>query len=360
MDFLPADSLLINGTILVVCFIILTKSANYLVDGAVGVAYHLNIPKMIIGVVLVSLGTTMPEFLVSLLAALKGRSSMSLGNACGSVIADSAALALGILVAPAVVKLPKRFFRGSGLFLIAINILVFALCLNFMLGRLEGICLLGIMIGYFCVLVNNERQRRKRVADGREDEEDDESLKEHLREGGLGRQFLYFGTGMSGVLLASKFLVEAAINVATIFHVPDVIIGMTVLAVGTSLPEFATCIIASRKGHGELAFGDVIGADILNILWISGAAATVHPMHLDAKTVYFMFPAMMAMVLLTLGLGWHRYELRKWKAWTLIGGYAVYMMVLFYLFPPSISEADTGKPTQTETFFKDRSEERPI
>ncbi len=344
---LPPESLTINLIALAICFIILTKSADYLVDGAVGIAVKLDIPKMIIGIVLVGFGTTTPEFIVSMIAALRGESEIALGNAVGSVNVDSLALAFGILAAPAVIKVPKGILKTAGVFLIVIDVIAYIMCLNNKLGRGEGIVLVSLLVGYIIVLFISE-SRRKSKEEKHLEEEAGEEIADHVKPGGLSMQFLLFGIGLGGVLFSSKYLVDGACNVATIFGLSKVIIGMTLVAIGTSLPEIATCIIAARKGHGDLAFGDIIGADILNILWIAGGAAIASPMELKPKTVMFMFPSMLIIVILTLGLAAMGYKLQKWKGWTIIAVFTIYMGLLFYFFPPKLEPETKKQEAETE------------
>ena len=144
MSFLPEDNVLIHSLVIAACFLVLSRSAGYLVDGAVGIAGRLRIPKIIIGIVLVGFATTSPEFAVSLLASLRGLPEIALGNAVGSVIVDDAlALSLGILIAPVAIRIDRRVLRSTGLFLAAISLLSFLLALNGIIGRLEGLLLIG-------------------------------------------------------------------------------------------------------------------------------------------------------------------------------------------------------------------------
>jgi len=334
MNFIPPESVLINLAVLSICFYALAKSAGFLVDGAVGIAVRLDIPKMIIGIVLVGFGTTTPEFVVSIISALKGQPEIALGNASGSVIANSVALALGILMAPAVIRVPASMLKTTGMFLLFIDFVAFGMCLNGTLGRTEGVALVALLVAYITALVVSEKRRKTRD-DKRIDAEAGKEVEGHVKPGSTAAQLGRFLIGLVGVLFASRFLVECAINIATCFNVPKVIIGMTIVAIGTSLPEIATCVVAAKKGHGELAFGDIIGADILNVLWIAGGAAIASPMSLGHKEVMFMFPSMIVMVVITLGLSAQGFRLQKWKGWVLIATFVIYLFTLLALFPPT-------------------------
>jgi cation:H+ antiporter len=324
---IPADSMLLNFLILFASFWILTKSADFLVDGAVGVAVKMQIPKIIIGIVLVGLATTAPEFTVSMMAALRGFPEIALGNAVGSVIVDDGvALALGILVAPAAIKVDSRVLKSVGLFLLTIDFLAFGLAVNGVLTRLEGVLLLAILVVYIVFIVRAGRGNSPVVP------EPDEEVTEHIKPGSLGKQLVLFLIGVIGVIAASEFLVDSSLNIARFFGVPEIIIGLTIIAIGTSLPEIATCITASRKGHGDLAFGDIIGADILNILWIVGAAAAANRIEVEENVIFFAFPMMIVMVSAMLLLARHRYSLQRWKGYLLLGLYAIYLVSTFVFF----------------------------
>lgn len=329
MHIIP-DSLFFHFLSLLVSFLILAKSADFLVDGAVGIASVLKIPKMVIGVILVGFATTAPEFTVSLLSAIRGFPEIALGNALGSVIVDDAlALALGIVVAPTAIRVEKKSLRWFGIFLISIDILSFLLSLNGIINRLEGLLLLSILVIYLFVVFHVERKRRKA---GVAEDEEDGSLEEYTKSGGLLKQALRFLLGVGGVVLASQFLIDSSIFIAGFFGASKAFIGLTVVAIGTSLPEIVTCITAARKGHGDLAFGDIIGADILNVLWIIGAASLANPIHVEPDMILFAFPWMLFVVATMLSFAWWGYKLQRWKGFVLIAIYFVYLGLSLFQF----------------------------
>ncbi len=322
------DSFIVHLIIILISFFVLTKSANFLVDGSVAIAYRFNIPKMIIGIVLVSFATTTPEFTVSLLSALKGYPEIALGNAIGSVIADDAlALALGMIVAPTVIAVDSKILKSAGIFLIIIDIVAFILAFNGTVSRFEGAFLIIILIGYFGWVIIHEKRRKN----GEAAKEIDKEVMEHVK-GTILSQVLKFVGGVVGVIIASRFLVDSSVWTATYFKVPQIIIGLTLVAVGTSLPEIATSIIASRRGHGDLALGDIIGADILNILWIIGSASLVRPIKVAPKIIYFAFPAMIIVVVTMLLFARHKYRLTRFKGIVLVLMYIAYLVSSLLLF----------------------------
>jgi len=331
MGVIPEESLLLNLIVIGIAFVILSKSADFLVDGAVAIAYELRVPKIIIGIVLVGFATTTPEFTVSLISSLEGFPEIALGNAVGSVIADNAfALALGIIVAPAAISVHSRTLTIYGFFLLAVSVLTFVLILNGVISRGEGLLLLMLMVGYLAFMFLDEKKRRRNSLDDHISEEIDE----HRKPGSLMQQIARFLIGIVGIVIASRFLVDSAVNTAKIFRVSEAVIGLTIVAIGTSLPEIATCIVASRKGHGDLAFGDILGANLLNLLWIIGAAATARPIIVSQKVIFFSFPSMLFFVVLLLVFARTGFKLERWKGVVLFGCYLVYTalaIVVLYL-----------------------------
>jgi len=317
--------------VLLACsFYLLAKGANWLVDGSVGIAERFRVPKLLIGIVLLGFATTAPEFAVSVLAALAGIPEMALGNAVGSVIVDDGvALALvGILSAtPAFVN--RRLLLQSGVFLVVIDVLAFVFAATgSTLSRIEGGSLVAcffIYLGY--VLWDRWRHPEAAGEAGHELEEVEEAIKGRS----IGPLIGLFIMGLVLVIGASKVVVVSAERIATWAGIPEAVVALTVVAIGTSLPEIATCVTAARKGHGALAVGDIIGADILNVAWIAGASAIANPLTVQANVIWFMFPSMLIIVLTMLvGLAW-RGRMTRWLGVVLIAEYVVYMAVMAVL-----------------------------
>ena len=327
MNLLP-DNIIVHVAVLAASFLVITKSADFLVDGAVGIAYRLQIPKIVIGIVLVGFATTSPEFAVSVISSAQGLPEFALGNAVGSVIVDDAlALGLGIIVAPVAISIDSRVLRRTGLFLVAADVLVILLSLNGVLDRWEGAILLALLVVYLIVVVMQEKKRRSELVA----KEVDQAVEEHLKGGPLHRQFIRFAIGIAGVVLASEFLVDSAKYIAGFIGAPKSVIGLTVIAIGTSLPEIVTCIVASRKNHGDLAVGDILGADILNILWIVGTASVVNPIRVHRTFIMFSFPSMVIVVGTMLLFMRMRHRLERWKGIVLVSMYLVFLSLAFYL-----------------------------
>jgi len=318
---------------LIVSFAILFKSAAFLVDGACAIADLLKIPKMIIGIVLVGLATTAPEFSVSVIAALLGNPEIALGNAVGSVICDNGiALALAAILAPTVIFINCRMLKIAGLFLLSIDIFAFILARNGTIGRIEGIIFILILGLYFTFILKNPKFRVDKVHLNEENSEDKKENFLSANKLQLKRPVKLFILGLVCLGVTSLIINWASVHIAEYFSVSKTIIGLTVVAVGTSLPEISTCITAGLKGEGEIAVGNVIGADVLNILWIIGMSSIVNPISVELKTINFSFPYMIFMVTTTLICMRIGCRLGKTKGVLLFGLYLIYLLLAFLLF----------------------------
>lgn len=306
-------------------FAILLKSADYFVSGAVGISDIFRIPKVVVGIVLVGLATSSPELAVSVQAAYLGHPEIALGNGIGSVVANNGlALALAAMVASSIV-VDRRILKSFALFLICVAFLSYILALNAFIARIEGLLLLSLLAGYYYYLVRKggsdrrQRARKTEASDQKEKATSDPKLK---------RIVFLFIIGAAGVIVSSRLIIWSSLWIAEFFKVPEVILGLTMIAVGTSLPEISTAIVSVRKGHGELAVGNVLGADILNILLIIGAAATVNPIRVNPRTITFAYPWMLFVVVVMVLLMRHRYKLTRIKGVLLLLLYAVYLFQL--------------------------------
>jgi cation:H+ antiporter len=317
--------MLLPFVVLITCFVILFKCANYVVDGAVSIAHITRIPKFVVGLILVSLATTTPELAVSVIAAFFKHPEISLGNALGSVICDDAlALGFAALIAPVPILVNPVLLKKTAFFLIAVDILAYLLILNGTIGRLEGLLLLLILFCYYFYTYHREKKRRRELREGASP-----------NAGSIKKAVLLFITGIIGVIIASRGVVWSSVELAKLFGISTTIIGLTVIAIGTSLPEISTCLVAARRGEGEIAVGDILGADILNILWIIGMSSLVNPIAVDRKVINFAFPWMIVIVFVTLIFLRHRYSMGKVKGGILFALYVVYLVWTVVKFYPS-------------------------
>ena len=310
--------------IFIAAFILLIKSADFFVDGAVGAARLLHLPRIIIGIVIVGLCTTLPEFAVSVQAAYLGHPEIALGNAVGSVVADDAfALALGAVIAPYIL-VNKRILKRFGVFLLFAAFLSYFLAFDAKVTRLEGLLLASLLIVYYVYLLRTGRQMvgEPEVEEGR-----------HVSPR---KTVFLLILGALGIVVSSRLVIDSAIVIAAFFGVPEVVIGLTAIALGTSLPETSTVAVSARKGYGDLAVGNILGADVLNILWILGVSAAVNPITVAPETIAFSYPWMLLVVATMLSLMRLNYKLTRWKGVLLFSLYVIYiyqLAVTFYFKP---------------------------
>ena len=314
-------SITVAFLILVVCFAILAKCADWFVDGAVGIAEHFNVPKMLIGIVLVSMATTAPELAVSVMSALSGAAEIALGNAIGSVIVDdTVAIGLAAVVTAAPIAVDPKLLKTTGSFLICVDLIAYYLVWDGGLSRGEGAVLLGL---FFVYLVFTYVTQRKST----EMDDDLAEIDEALAGKSLRSLAFWFMLGLGGVLVSSHFIVEAAKTLAVAFGISSGMIGLTVIAIGTSLPEIATGVTAGRRGHGEIVVGNILGADILNVCWIAGASAVVNPLVVGPKEIHFMMPTMLVVVGAMLLMMRTGYRLTRRDGIILTSLYVVYLIL---------------------------------
>jgi len=317
------------GLVIVGCFVVLGWGADWLVREAVALSERSGIPKVVIGATVVSLGTTAPEVAVSVMAAFKGKPELAMGNAVGSIICDTGlVLGLSCLVRP--LHLPRKIVNrqgwmqfGAGLLLILVS-WPWSDPMSLFHGggghfaHEWGFVFLALLAGYLWLSV----RWAKRTGDPNLEELDGDVEAPLILIVGK----LLFAVAL--VVISSDVLILAVTIAAERLGIPTAIIAGTVVAFGTSTPELVTGITAARRGHGDLAIGNVVGADILNVLFVVGASAAVTPAGLTVAPVFFtwMFPFMMGVLLMfRVGIFISGEVLHRGVGAVLLGLYVVYL-----------------------------------
>ncbi len=309
------------------------KGADLLVDGGVALSVKWGVPKILIGATIVSLGTTLPETVVSVFAALRGAPGLALGNAVGSIIADTG-LILGIATLIRPIPVDRRLvgrqssvqFASALLLVVASVPFASAGWLFEVGGRLPqfvGILFLVLLVIY---LWQTLRWSRSAPPDHYDEAFDDIGGATGPSAKTTMVSFTRLLAGLVLVVVGSRILIPTVEELAFRLNIPDAIIAATLVAFGTSLPELVTAVTAVRKGHGELALGNVIGADVLNVLFVSGAAAAVTRGGLSVPPEFFIlfFPSMIFVVaILRFGVVTQRGSLGRGFGALLLGAYAV-------------------------------------
>ena len=308
--------------------------ADRLTEGASSLARGMRVPEIIIGLTIVAAGTSAPELFVSLVSALKGTADLSVGNVIGSNIFNTTLIVgCSALVAPMVVA--KSTVKKDIPFAVVASLMLFVLCFDDMdsphlwgneISRSDGlILLLGFMA--FMIYTFHEAKKEGLMPTEEELEDNAELPKDYSH---LGRNLFWIVFGLACLIFGSNLFVDAATYVAHRFGVRQSVIGLTIVAGGTSLPELATSVVAAYKGRSALAIGNVIGSNVFNILLILGLTAFVHPLRIMGITIVDLM-----VLLVSIGFLWlfafTKYYVSRREAAVLVGSFVVYMCWLFYL-----------------------------
>ena len=320
--------------IILVCILLLSKGADWMIDGVVDLARRTGLPKIVIGATVVSLGTTLPEAFVSVMAAYMGNPGLALGNGVGSIIADTG-LIFGLTCLLAAVPVNRYILNRTGWVQVGAATLLVAIALLLLLdtpdggeptlNRWIGFLFLGLLAVYLYVTYLWARQSGDMVS-----ENNSQTGEEFM---GLGQSWLMVTGGLALIILGARVLVPSASEIAARFGVPDDVIAATMVAFGTSLPELMTAISAVRKGHPEITVGNIVGADVLNVLFVIGAAATATPLAIPDNFYYFHFPAMLVILYslrLFISIN-HAGVFYRWQGGWLLGVYVIYVFLQYAL-----------------------------
>ena len=297
--------------LLIVGFVMLTKGADWFVDGSSALAFRLGIPQLVIGLTIVAMGTSAPEAAVSITSALKGNEGITVGNVVGSNIMNIL-LILGIasVIVPLAVQKSTRMIEIP--YMIAITVLFGVLgYTGEMVTRVEG----GILWIAFLIYLGYLLWMAKK---GKEDNEPDEKQKS------LPVQLLMILAGLICIVLGSDFVVE----IAKVIGISDRIIGLTIVAFGTSLPELVTSIAAARRGNADIAIGNIVGSNVFNILFVAGTSALISPIVFESKFVLDTAVATATAVLLLVCVCNKEGKLKRSGGIIMLAAYAAYFVKL--------------------------------
>lgn len=300
--------------------VVLVIGGELIVRGSVSAARLLGMSPLLIGLTLVGFGTSTPELVTSLVAAFQGSPGIAVGNVVGSNIANIL-LILGVAAVIAPLAVQPAAFRRDSLALAGSSLAcALAVWLGF-LDRLVGLTFVAVLIGYITWAWRNDRQSGDAEA-----ERHDQTAAE--APAGPGRLPIALGIAALGIgctMLGAKLLVDGAVGLARGWGVSETIIGLTVVAVGTSLPELVASVIAALRRHGDVALGNVIGSNIYNIFGILGLTAAIHPIAIPpeiARLDIWVLLAVTTLLLLFLRSGW---TLQRWEGAVFLAGYAAYV-----------------------------------
>lgn len=312
--------MILDIVLIVIGIALVLTGADRLTEGASALARRMNVPEIIIGLTIVAAGTSAPELFVSLVSALKGTPDMAVGNVVGSntmnamLIVGCAAMVAPMVISRSTVKKDIPFAVGA-------SVLLMLLSLNNHLGRWDGIILL---LGFASFMVYTLMQAKKGEAAPMTDDSQQDANNTPSKGGNPWLSALWVVAGLAMLVIGSNLFVDSASSVAYSLGISEGVVGLTVVAGGTSLPELATSVVAARKGQSAIAIGNVIGSNVFNILMILGLTATISPLAIEGITTLDM-----AVMLVSVALVWFfsftRYTVERWEGGLLVVGYLVYL-----------------------------------
>ncbi|WP_195947411.1 calcium/sodium antiporter [Paraclostridium bifermentans] len=264
--------------ILIIGFALLIKGADVFVEGASSIAKRFNVPPMLIGLTIVAMGTSAPEAAVSISSSIAGQNDMSIANVVGSNFFNIL-IVLGVSAIIAKLPVEKNTIKKDTPFLVFISALLIILGFNFKISRFDGLVLLLLFVFFLVSMIKSNLGQQSSDVSGGESAIAIEAVEASESEvSSLPKTIVICIVGIVGIVWGGDLVVDSATKIATAFGMSANLVGLTIVAMGTSLPEFVTSVIAVRKGETEIAIGNVIGSNIFNILLVLGLAAVIHPM----------------------------------------------------------------------------------
>lgn len=306
-------------------FAVLIKGADYLVEGASSLASRLGVSALVIGLTIVAFGTSAPELIVNLLASISGNTDIAIGNVLGSNIANIL-LILGVSAAvyPLTVQ-RSTIWKEIPFALLAVVVLWFMVSDKILdgatanvLSRIDGLILISFFIIFLYYVFGIAKQG---AAEG--------EAANQIAASSTGKSLVMITIGLVGLVIGGKWIVDGAVALASGFGLSEALVGLTIVAVGTSLPELATSIVAAYKRNTDIAVGNIVGSNIFNIFWILGVSATISPLAFAEALVTDVMMTVVATILLfvVLFVG-SRHTVDRWQGWFFIVVYIAYLMYL--------------------------------
>jgi len=309
--------------------ILLVIAGDKLVEGSVIIAERLNVSKLVIGITVVSFGTSAPELVVGIDAALSGAPEIALGNVVGSNIANIL-LVLGIpaLIYPFVCN--DKEIRHSLFYMMLATVLFIVLAFYGPLHVWQGLLLITLLILFLFYAVkrarNNAKIRKHEAAFAERVLEDAGPLQD--RKPPIVKAVIATILGLAGLVIGAHFLVDGAIIIARTFGIPEAVIGLTIVAIGTSLPELVTSLIAARNNHGDVAIGNIIGSNLFNILAIMGVTSLIAPVTIPDEFFHVDFPILLVTSLMLIPLATGKIKINRFTGFVFSTMYILYLLYL--------------------------------
>ena len=303
-------NMLLDILLIIIGVALVLKGADFLTEGASALARRMHVPEIVIGLTIVAAGTSAPELFVSVVSALNGTPDLAVGNVVGSNTMNCM-LIVGCAAMVAPMTISRSTVRKDIPFAVMASILLTCIALDNYLGRIDGIILL---LGFVVFMAYTLLQAKNGQAEPQTE----------VRQLNPWLSVLFLVIGLAMLVAGSNIFVDSASSVAAALGISEGVIGLTVVAGGTSLPELATSVVAARKGQSAIAIGNVIGSNVFNILMILGLTAVISPLQIEGITTIDM-----AVMLVSVSLVWlfsyTRFTVERWEGASLVIGYLVYL-----------------------------------
>ena len=305
-------------------FVLITKGADIFIESTISVAKKTNIPEIVLGATIVSLATTFPELTVSAFASIQGHTTMSLGNAIGSIICNTG-LALGLVAMIKPFKVDKKIFNSKAILLMISVTVLIILGMDKTIGRMDAMALLGLLVIYMINNYNSIPKTGSRRASNA-------ANIEYSKSSDMIKLVLMFVIGITMMIIGSRLLVNNGIKIAEVLGVPQAVISLTVIALGTSLPELVSCLTAIRKSHNAISVGNILGANILNIVSVIGLSSFINDIPILKQTSMVDFPFMILLLLILIIPTFIKQKIYRFQGLLMILTYIIYISTLYFTY----------------------------
>lgn len=306
--------MILNILFIVIGIVLVLWGADRLTDGAVAVAEKMKMPQIVIGLTIVAMGTSMPEFCVSLISALKGTSDLAVGNIVGSNIFNTL-LIVGVSALVAPMSIMKTTVRKDIPFALVASALLLIMCLDGDISRIDAAILFVMFLIFMYITLRGAKAQGTDL-----EEKEKKSMATWL-------SVVWILVGLACLIGGSNLFVDGATAVATKLGVSEAVIGLTIVAGGTSLPELATSVVSARKGNSGIAIGNVLGSNVFNILAILGLTGVISPMTLKGITMTDLSMMVISIILIWL-FSFTKYKIERWEGAILTAAFVGYIYSL--------------------------------
>lgn len=314
--------MILNVLFIFVGIVLVLWGADRLTDGAVAVAEKMKMPQIVIGLTIVAMGTSMPEFCVSLVSALKGTTDLAVGNIVGSNIFNTL-LIVGVSAWVAPMTILKSTVRKDIPFALFASVILLIMCLDGNISRLDAGILFVLFLVFMYVTLKGAKTKENDTT------AKTDSIEDNKKPMAAWLSIVWIIVGLACLIGGSNLFAEGATKVAEHIGVSEAVIGLTIVAGGTSLPELATSVVSARKGNSGIAIGNVLGSNVFNILAILGVTGVITPMHLQGITMLDLSMMVVSTLLVWL-FSFTKYKIARWEGVVLTIVFIGYMVVLCY------------------------------